>query len=238
MFFCEPTKYCEHKAPKILRTEGESRSMFCECIGGGRRCALSRNPPPAVVFFKAYRAYLHLPPLPAGTAHPHLKHLHLQLKPQKKNNSQNKKIPKYFRTHSIIHGSFETKRMAIGHEVKGLLHTRCGDHVGTILCEEGTQQNYSISMYIVYLYMATISCHNLHNPSKTQACQLRLSLACLLERSDDEIFHVSWKMVWSVQNSANLYHWWTFQSYNLFTLYNIYICVFIYYIYIYCFFQL
>ena len=80
-------------------------------------------------------------------------------------------------------------------------------------------------IYCIYLYMATISCHN---PSKTQACQLRLSLACLLERSNDEIFHVSWKMVWSVQNCANLYHWWTFQSFNLFTLYNnIYINIYI-----------
>ena len=35
MFFCEPTKKCEHKAPKILQTEGDHVACSGECIWGG-----------------------------------------------------------------------------------------------------------------------------------------------------------------------------------------------------------
>ena len=80
MFVCEPTKKCEHKAPKILQNRRRSRSMFCECIWEG-----ASNPPPAV-----------WPTSSAGTTHPHLKRLHLQLKPKKNNNSQNISAPQNY----------------------------------------------------------------------------------------------------------------------------------------------
>ena len=62
--FPRTDKKCEHKAPKILRAEGESRSMFCECIWGGG--AAPSPPTPLQLFF--FR-----PTSSAGTAHPHLK---------------------------------------------------------------------------------------------------------------------------------------------------------------------
>ena len=76
-----PNKKLRTQGPKIIRTEGESHSMFCECP----------TPTPHQFFFFS-------PTSSAETAHPHLKRLHLQLKPQKKINSQNKKklIPKIF----------------------------------------------------------------------------------------------------------------------------------------------
>ena len=49
------TKSCEPKAPKIIRTKGESHSMFCECIWGE---ALRPPPQPPTSFF-----FLGLPPL-------------------------------------------------------------------------------------------------------------------------------------------------------------------------------
>ena len=58
------------QGPKILRAEGESRSMFCECIWGGRRCALPPNPPPAVFFFKAYLLCRDSPPPPEASPPP------------------------------------------------------------------------------------------------------------------------------------------------------------------------
>ena len=54
--FPRTDKKCEHKAPKILRAEGESRSMFCESIWGGG--AAPSPPTPLQLFF-----FLGLPPL-------------------------------------------------------------------------------------------------------------------------------------------------------------------------------
>lgn len=71
MYSREPDKKCEHKMSiYILRTKGESRSMFCECI-----C-------PPVVFF----AYLLCRDNP-----PHLKHFHLNC-----NQKTTKKQPTIF----------------------------------------------------------------------------------------------------------------------------------------------
>ncbi len=64
MPFCEPTKNCEHKAPKILLTEGESRSMFCECIWGGGAAPLQLS------LFEAYLLYRVSPSPPETSAPP------------------------------------------------------------------------------------------------------------------------------------------------------------------------
>ena len=71
--------------PRLQKScEPKANHAACSAnASGGEALRPPPNPPPAVFFFR--------PTSSAGTAHPHLKRLHLQLQPQKKNNSQNKK---------------------------------------------------------------------------------------------------------------------------------------------------
>ena len=68
-FFSASDKNCEHKAPQILQTEGESRSMFCD--------------PPSAVCFKAYLLCRDSPPLPE-TSPPSIEIIEKQLLPPPK----------------------------------------------------------------------------------------------------------------------------------------------------------
>ena len=71
MFFCEPTKKWWTQGPQNSTHRRESRSMFCECIWGG---GAAPSPPFPLQLFL-------LRPTSSGSAHPHLKRPHLQLKP-------------------------------------------------------------------------------------------------------------------------------------------------------------
>ena len=59
-------QFYEPKAPKILWTAGESRSMFCECIWGG---GAAPSPPTPLQLF-ILKAYLLSPPPPETFPHP------------------------------------------------------------------------------------------------------------------------------------------------------------------------
>ena len=76
------------RPPKFHKPQVNQACSANACMGG-RRCALPPNPHPAAFLW---------PTSFAGTAHPHLKRLHLQLK-RLKNTSHNKEKTKYLRTH-------------------------------------------------------------------------------------------------------------------------------------------
>ena len=82
VFLWTGKKHCEHKAPKILPTEGESRSMFCECTCGGGAAPSPRTPSSCFFFLRPRDC-----PPPPETSPPPIN------SQNEKNNSQNISAP-------------------------------------------------------------------------------------------------------------------------------------------------